>query len=164
MTTTNKGKHVDYQIAFTQAVNILDKYANLDPKTAKEWKDPDQVFRLLLEAKDNLMKARQQDLSSQEDSSPGIDETSCQAMYMDMITASFADVLENLRKDELSKKELDMSVLADCLQSGLEFLSTEEREMFMIENNEDEMDEASLTGAQEEIRHRLGLDLTIDSQ
>jgi hypothetical protein len=54
------------------------------------------------------------------------------AMYIDLITDSFSDVLEELRNNE----DVDVAVLVDCLQSGLELLSTEEAELMMEEEEE----------------------------
>ena len=46
--------------------------------------------------------------------------------YMDMITDAFADVLEDLRQRPESEKEdpINVDTLVDCLQSGLDILTT----------------------------------------
>lgn len=50
--------------------------------------------------------------------------------YIDMITDAFADALEDMRQQE--GDNLDVDVLIDCLQSGLDLMSKEEKELFLI--------------------------------
>jgi hypothetical protein len=72
------------------------------------------------------------------------------AMYIDLITDSFADVLDDMRKDDA----VDVDILVDCLQSGLELLSTEEIDL-MMEQDDDMEEEGSLT-PHEQRRRELG--------
>ena len=77
-------------------------------------------------------------------------------MYVDLITDSFADVLDEMRKEE----DVNVDILVDCLQSGIELLSNEEVEL-MMEQEEDDMeadDEESLT-PHEQRRRELGFNV-----
>ena len=49
--------------------------------------------------------------------------------YVDMATEAFADVLDGLRNEE--GDDLDVDVLVDCLQSGLDLMSRDERALFL---------------------------------
>lgn len=49
---------------------------------------------------------------------------------MDMITDAFADVLEDLRQKE--GDSLDVDVLVDCLQSGIDLMTQEDKEFFLM--------------------------------
>jgi hypothetical protein len=67
--------------------------------------------------------------------------------YIDMITDAFADVLENMRQQEDNEKVLDVEILCDCLQSGLEILSTSHSKLlktdfsFREDDFDDELDD-----------------------
>lgn len=76
------------------------------------------------------------------------------AAYIDLITDSFADVLNELRTNE---EEVDVNILVDCLQSGIELLSSEEAELMMEEEEEEvaETEEDALT-PHERRRRELG--------
>ena len=71
-----------------------------------------------------------------------------------MITDSFSDVLEDLRTGDA---DFDVDVLVDCLQSGVDLMNQEDRELFMQEmdndDDEEENDDSKLTP--HELRRRL---------
>jgi len=47
-----------------------------------------------------------------------------------MVTEAFADVLDNLRSEE--GDDLDVDVLVDCLQSGLELMTQQDKELLLM--------------------------------
>lgn len=58
-----------------------------------------------------------------------IDEDRLQVEYMDMITDAFQDVLEDLRLKQ--GDDLDVDALVDCLQSGLDLFSQQDKAWFL---------------------------------
>jgi hypothetical protein len=131
--------------AATDAFELIQKYANVsDPHALEQdnpWQDPHQMFDELRKARTRLTAAWAQLLQAQQkqvvsSSSDNTENTTngkvsseqdFRALYMDMITDAFGDVLEDLRNGE---EELNVDVLVDCLQSGVELMSAEDREGF----------------------------------
>jgi hypothetical protein len=69
------------------------------------------------------------------------DDKDFRPLYMDMITDAFADVLEELQSSDT--ETLNVDVLVDCLQSGLELLNPEDKDILFrgIDDNDDVDDE-----------------------
>jgi Mg2+ and Co2+ transporter CorA len=60
------------------------------------------------------------------------DDDDLRAQFMDMVTDAFADVLNQMKDSE---EEIDVEVLVDCLQSGFDLMSVQDRELFFQDNN-----------------------------
>ena len=67
------------------------------------------------------------------------DDKDFRALYMDMITDAFADVLEELRSSNTDT--LNVDVLVDCLQSGLELLNQEDKDILFRGMDDDDQQE-----------------------
>jgi hypothetical protein len=79
------------------------------------------------------------------------DKEGIRVAYIDMITDAFADVLENMRQQGDNENALDVETLCDCLQSGLEILSTSHSKLlktdfsFREDDYDDELDDDERT-------------------
>jgi hypothetical protein len=121
--------------AATQAVELIEQYSEQDPQDPNSaWKNPQEIFEKLDVARKEVLAAWNDMQESQNNTNEQIDESAFRALYLDMITDAFADVLDELRKDNA----VDVSVLVDCLQSGMDFLTSEEKELFLQDDMEDE--------------------------
>jgi hypothetical protein len=76
-------------------------------------------------ARENKMTDK--DVDDNDDNVNDKDNKDFRDMYMDMITDAFADVLEELRSSDTDT--LNVDVLVDCLQSGLELLNQEDKDV-----------------------------------
>ena len=125
-----------FEQAAANAVALMEQYSEQDPRDPdSEWKNPQLIF-------DQLDAARKEVVAAWNDiqvetQNMEVDETAFRALYLDMITDSFADVLDELRKDDA----VDVGVLVDCLQSGIDFLTSEEKELFLQDDAFEEDDE-----------------------
>lgn len=125
-----------FEAAATNAVALMEQFSEQDPRDPdSEWKNPQHIFEQLDAARKQVMEAWK-DIQV-ESQNVEVDETAFRALYLDMITDSFADVLDELRKDDA----VDVGVLVDCLQSGMDFLTSEEKELFMQDESLEEDDE-----------------------
>jgi hypothetical protein len=143
--------------AATAAIDLVRELSERDPHDKDEanpWRNPEQVFQQLDQARTGIVKAweelhaaaaalEQTDANAansnssditKEPLSTSVNEDDLRAAYMDMITDAFADVLEDMRANEA--EDIDVDVLVDCLQSGLDLMSQEEKEFFMQDNEE----------------------------
>jgi hypothetical protein len=153
VTRMDKSRRVEQ--ASIQCCNLLESFAEqdpLDPNSA--WKNPQEIFDQLDTARNEVMEAWKED---EQGVSKELDEAQFRILYMDMITDAFADVLDNIRESE--GNQLDVDVLVDCLQSGIDLLSMQDKDLFMnfYEGNLDELEEfsSSLT-PHEQKRRELG--------
>ena len=140
--------------AAQKAVALMEKYSEYDPHDSTDesnpWNDPDRLLASLDEARNNVVAAQQQLLQQQSskratppkngDQEKELDESAVRAVYLDMITDSFADVLENLR--EQHGERLDLDLLVDCLQSGLDLLHDDEKQYLMLDHASDDMQDS----------------------
>jgi Mg2+ and Co2+ transporter CorA len=183
--------------AATAAIDLVRELSERDPHDKDEanpWRNPEQVFQQLDQARTGIVNAWEElhaaaaaleqtdhanaantTNSSNMDTtkeplstSTSVDEDDLRAAYMDMITDAFADVLEDLRANEA--EDIDVGVLVDCLQSGLDLMSQEEKDFFMQDNEElNNMDESesndiAVTVTPHELRRReLGFNMKIPS-
>merc|ERR1712226_90004 len=137
-----------------------------DDDDTNPWKNPNDMFQQLDMARTQVMEAARilkeavakggdKNEATSSTTTPDYDEDYLKAQFMDMITDSFADVLQEMKETE----EVDVDILADCLQSGMDLLSEEDRELFLQDLNDDDHDddeeEEKLT-PHEQRRRRLG--------
>lgn len=136
--------------AASKAVTLIEEFSKCDPSDespSNPWRNPEGIFKRLDQARDDLQAAWQ----SIAEEKPQLEQKVIRAaMYIDLITDSFQDVLEELRTNE----DVNVDTLADCLQSGLELLSSEEAELFLDPQDDDD-DEEQLT-PHEQRRRQLG--------
>lgn len=123
-------QHFDTAVA--QAVDLLQELSSLS-RDDPAWQQPDQILSQLDQARTRLDQAWKESsqLSEQQQQQPSSD---FRAAYMSMVTDAFADVLENLRKNE----SIDVDVLVDCLQSGMEFMTQEDLALAFLDEDDDE--------------------------
>jgi hypothetical protein len=181
-------------VAATAAIDLVRELSERDPHDKDEanpWRNPEQVFQQLDQARTGISKAWEElhaaaaalektdtnaatvNSSSDMDITPlssnvtaSVNEDDLRAAYMDMITDAFADVLEDLRANEA--EDIDVGVLVDCLQSGLDLMSQEEKDFFMQDNEElntmDESENNDVAVTPHELRRReLGFSMQIPS-
>lgn len=144
--------------AASKAVALVEEFSSLDPGDASPsnpWRNPDSMWTRLDQARAELQEAWR----SIESEKPQLDKKVIRtAMYIDLITDSFSDCLEELSTNE----EVDVDILADCLQSGLELLSSEEAELMMEQEEEEESPEKDYEEQltpHEQRRRDLGFDV-----
>lgn len=117
------------------AVELIQHYAAMDPMDENSpWQNPQDIFEQLQKARSNIQNAWKdyQDATTTEQSrrekhapAKSLSDEEFRILYMDMITDAFGDVLEEMRQQAGDK--MDVDVLVDCLQSGMEFLEENER-------------------------------------
>ena len=158
--------------AATQAFELVQEYAEFDDPRSESgdnpWRNPEAMFEALDKARKELNQAwkeQQAQHIAQEEAAqakePPQDLEEFRALYMDMITDSFAGVLENMRQQE--DQDINVDVLVDCLQSGMEMLSSEDRGGFFqaLEDDYDEDDDDSQDEPCHQLHRRgLGLDIS----
>jgi hypothetical protein len=150
------------------------------------WKRPDRIFQALRAARDDLLQAWKE-LEEQEqeqeqtststtkkktnESARLLDPDQCRVLYMGMITDAFADTLETMRSDK-STEGINVDVLVDCLQSGLDLLTNDEQQELLWDDNgdngahdsdamDDDDEEEELLTPHELNRRKLGLDVVL---
>lgn len=152
--------------AAQQAIELIEKFGALDPHDLSNadnpWRHPEQVFAELDAARTKLTDAWEafkskmetcKDESSEKQSSFKED---FRVAYTNMVTDAFADVLEDLRN---KNEDIDVDVLVDCLQSGMEIMTQDEKELFMEESDvvdEDTEEQDSKLTPHEARRRQLG--------
>jgi hypothetical protein len=163
--------------AATKAFELIQEYAEVnDPHSEQEdnpWRNPEAIYKALDQARLELNQAWKEQQQSQPKSVAVVaagEETKTEdieefrALYMDMITDAFSDVLENMR--ERPDEHIDVDVLVDCLQSGMDMLSSEERDGFFQalddDDDDDDLDDDE-TPHHELHRRELGLDVSVAS-
>jgi hypothetical protein len=98
--------------------------------------NPDEIYQQLDTARNQITKSWQElytAFHSQTDDdddenvdhrgSPVTEQEQIRIAYLNMITDSFGNVLENLHNEENYANNLNVDVLADCLQSGYDLLT-----------------------------------------
>jgi hypothetical protein len=154
--------------AAEHAVSLIQKFAAMDPEDSEHnaWNDPEMILRELDQARsqiDQSWKALEECMNNQQVKADEkvFSEERLRASFIDMITDSFADVLEDMRQKET---EIDIEILADCLQSGLELMSQEDKELFLeCCDHEEELSERNarqdFITPHEQRRRELGYDV-----
>jgi len=113
--------------ASIRCCSLLERFAAQDPSDPNSaWKNPQDIFDQLEMARREVTEAWKKGENEEGDD---FDDSRFRTLYMEMITDAFADSLETLRESE--GNHLDVEVLVDCLQSGIELLSMQEKELLM---------------------------------
>jgi hypothetical protein len=175
--------------AATAAIDLVRELSERDPHDKDEsnpWRNPEQVFQQLDQARTGIVKAWEElhaaaaaleqkddnknaansgDTTKESSTSNSVNEDDLRAAYMDMITDAFADVLEDMRANE--SEDIDVDVLVDCLQSGLDLMSQEEKDFYMQDNDElnnmDEGESNDTVTPHELRRQELGFNMKVPS-
>ena len=129
-------------VAVLHAINLVNKFAEQDPHDASScWQNPTRMCEQLDRARTDAMAA----YKALEDAKAAArtetnhqggavwEEEDLRAQFMDMVTDAFADVLEEMK----DKESIDVDILVDCLQSGMEILSHEDKEFLMGDFEQD---------------------------
>lgn len=139
--------------AASRAIELVRSFADQDPsdgKTSNPWKNPTDIYQQLDKARDNVLQAWEElhimqqqkntaegarhttaESSTEAAAASNEDEDDLRAQFMDMVTDAFADVLNQMKESE---EEIDVDVLVDCLQSGIDLMSVQDRELFFQDN------------------------------
>lgn len=141
-------------VTASKAVDLVQSFAEQDPADPHScWQNPSRMFDRLDQARAEALQAWKVLEEAQEkgnDKEPVIvRDQDLRAQFMDMITSSFADVLDEMKERE----NIDLDILVDCLQSGMDIMSQEDKEYFMM--MDDAAAEEDVT-PHEERRRELG--------
>lgn len=149
--------------AIANAMELVRTYSERDPydgDSENPWTNPQSMLEKLDQARQEIVAAREtkdpSDGSSKRDSL--IDDNEFRGAYMDMVTNAFADVLEDMRNN--GEEDLDIDILVDCLQSGMDFMSGEDKELFLVDDDDEILEDGSPT-PHEKRRLQLGLSTTV---
>ena len=161
-TTTKDEASVDraakLEKALSHAVDLVREFSERDPHDGdadNPWKDPQNMLDEFDRARQDIVTASQCEIK--EEPKPVVDENDFRAAYMDLVTNAFGDVLEDMRNNN-SDDELDVDILVDCLQSGMDFISEEEKEFLMMDD-EEILPEEGVATPHEERQIQLGLNI-----
>jgi len=128
------------------------------------WKDPEMMLSQLKQVRDELTTAwndlekerrkKRQSQNEDEEQESEPDEEQLRVLYMDMVTDAFGDVLDQMRQQEAtaaaattrnsndgSSGGIDVDLLVDCLQNGMEFLDPSDRNKQFFEGFDDDDDD-----------------------
>jgi Mg2+ and Co2+ transporter CorA len=161
--------------AARRAHDLIEGYSEKDPRSDdanNPWLNPEQMHSTLNEARLDLTRAwedlkteheRKQSLATatEQGASSSMDEEKFRALYIDMITDAFADTLENMRQQ--NDGVIDVDILVDCLQSGMDLLESNDRDSFFSSLDELEDDDEDGLPVHEVRRRELGYDVPVSS-
>jgi hypothetical protein len=127
--------------ASKKAVETVTRFANVEPEgnnDSNPWKHPEVIQKELAVARneldnawkdlqrEELERANHQEQDQDHHAADEVSEDEFRVLYMDMITDAFGDVLEHLQGGG-NDDSVDVDVLVDCLQSGIELLDPDQR-------------------------------------
>lgn len=129
------------EAAATRAVDLVQSFADQDPSEPDScWQNPTRMYEHLDQARGEALKAwkaleeaKQKQQHSVPFTSTEVDQD-LRTHFMDMVTDAFADVLNEMKENE----NIDLDILVDCLQSGIEILSQEDKECLLLEDTEED--------------------------
>eukprot|EP00538_Stauroneis_constricta_P007293 CAMPEP_0119560822 /NCGR_PEP_ID=MMETSP1352-20130426/15970_1 /TAXON_ID=265584 /ORGANISM="Stauroneis constricta, Strain CCMP1120" /LENGTH=220 /DNA_ID=CAMNT_0007608883 /DNA_START=48 /DNA_END=707 /DNA_ORIENTATION=+ len=129
------------------------------------WRNPYKMYSQLEQVRDELNEAWKEQPKMQQqapDSSSNLlSPDDFRAFYIDLVTDAFADSLQAMQE---SGDEINLDVLADCLQSGMDLYDDRDRELLYQEFGEstpdaDEGMAETMTMTQHE-KHQMDLGIT----
>jgi hypothetical protein len=145
--------------AASKAVSLVQKYSELDPhEIDSPWQNPETIWDVLDQSRRDVTQAwgdlktamaQHDERLGRKLSAPtavGSSDEDLRVAYMDMVTDAFADCLNDLKESE---ERIDVDILVDCLQSGLDLMTNDEKDLFLQEvhgefdcgDNGDDVDE-----------------------
>jgi hypothetical protein len=149
------------EAAIGKAMELVRMYSERDPydgDAENPWTNPQAMLEKLELARKDIVAARETRDPSDGSRDNLIDDNEFRAAYIDMVTNAFADVLEDMRNN--GEEDLDVDILVDCLQSGMDFMSGEDKELFLMDDD-DEIFEDGTPTPHEQRRLQLGLPTTV---
>lgn len=130
--------------AASRALDLVAQFLEQDPADSTScWKNPHNMLEQLDAARRTVMKAwqaledaKKEVVADEADTSGGTTsaEPDFRAQFMDMVTTAFADVLAGMKDQD----NVDLDILVDCLQSGMDLLSPEDKEFLFLDSPEEE--------------------------
>jgi hypothetical protein len=161
--------------AVTAAIELVQTFAEQEVTTPEScWEHPDQMLQQLNTARQHIVQAWEtlQHVAAQQPNNKDTTTTTTttnavvveesdwvRVQFMDMITTAFADVLTELQEQQGDNDPqhpmMDVNILVDCLQSGLDLFTQQEQELLLefIDDNDNEKEEPSI---HEKRRRELG--------
>jgi hypothetical protein len=165
--------------AAASAYDLIQGYADKDPRSddpQNPWLNPEEMHGTLNVSRLELTEAweelkteheRKQGISTDEGANENQamddnDPEEFRALYMDMITDAFADALESMRQQQSEDDDIDVDVLVDCLQSGMDLMDSAERDGF-FQSLDDDLEDDDALPIHEIRRRELGYDVPVSS-
>jgi hypothetical protein len=142
-------------------MELVRTYSERDPydgDSENPWTNPQAMLEKLEQARKDIVAARETQDPSDGSRDNLIDDNEFRAAYMDMVTSAFADVLEDMRNN--GEEDLDVDILVDCLQSGMDFMSGEDKELFLMDDDDEILEDGTPT-PHERRRLQFGLPATV---
>jgi len=125
-----------YEEAAFKAATLAKTFGEKDPfdnDPENPWRDVDNMFDQMRDAVKEVQKYRRPDpVSKDEDEIDESDDT-FREQYIEMMTEAFAEDIEEIRGKSGSEDEVDVNILAECLSSGMEMFSKDEKVLFLEE-------------------------------
>mmetsp|Transcript_16342 Transcript_16342/g.22774 ORF Transcript_16342/g.22774 Transcript_16342/m.22774 type:complete len:171 (+) Transcript_16342:141-653(+) len=142
MTTSNnrtKGEEMaeraaKYEEAAFKAATLAKEFGEKDPfdnDSENPWHNVDNMFDQMRDAVKEVQKYRRPDPVEQDENETDETEDTFQEQYIEMMTEAFAEDIEEIR--EKSGEDVDVNILAECLSSGMEMFSKDEKDLFLEE-------------------------------
>jgi hypothetical protein len=132
---------------YQAAEEAIDLVQNLSESKALLRKDPQEAWIQLDAARNKLIRAwdaldvAMKDSGANHKKKDSIDEDRIRVEYMDLVTDAFQDALEDMRQKQ--GDQLDVDVLIDCLSSGLELLTDQDKKWLLEETDRNDQDAMS---------------------
>jgi len=131
--------------AIDEAWNFMEQTAKMDPRSpSSPWTNPKSIFETLEDHRTKIRMAFSQ-LREAQQLDKITDPKKCEdddikMAYIDMMVSSFGDHLNEIKETD---GDVDVDLLADCLQSGIELWSQTDKIHFMaaIEGDEESQED-----------------------
>mmetsp|Transcript_16383 Transcript_16383/g.18889 ORF Transcript_16383/g.18889 Transcript_16383/m.18889 type:complete len:153 (+) Transcript_16383:85-543(+) len=141
------------------AIEILeriDEFSNEDHMN-KDWHDddPPQIFDSMDKARKEMMNIWNNDHQDDDDDC-SVDTNNndlLKSLYIETVTDAFADEIDELRKKDCVD---DVNILVNCLQSGMDFLTSEEINLLVDKKEDDDEIMASSLTPHEKRQREVG--------
>lgn len=151
--------------ACSAALDVLQKFSTSSQEHDNDdddvaWKNPNEMLEQIDLARTNILEACEQlkaataaakeeekvaKHNNDEDEEQQKEADILRATYMDMITDAFGDTLEEMRNNSNGgDNNIDVDILIDCLQSGIDLMSAKDKEFFIMSSSQQQ--ESSTTG------------------
>jgi hypothetical protein len=144
-TPTAQAAHDRLLMAASRASNVWNHYAAIDPynthsiHTENPWRNPDQIMMELKSCRNELIDAWKNwsHETQSPDNSPTDAMTPTSSVFLERMTDTFQDTLEQMRVQASSstsptglmdeEQDLPLDVLVDCLQSAMDLFTPQEQ-------------------------------------
>lgn len=137
-------KSIKLEETTARAVEAIEKYAE-DEKTFFE--SPKEMFedlvRIRKDIKDAWREAKAEiDENTVRETAEIPEPADFRSSYVEMMTDAFAEPLEEMRlqQEPAGANDVDVNILVECMQSGIDLLTPEEKQFFLDELEVTEID------------------------